>query len=77
MILDCHDDIVVCNSDSGSEYIDFYQIKTNISNMWALGGLVGENKKKTDSSSSPDSRLSIIAKLTSQVSQLYGSAARD
>ena len=73
MILDYHDDIVVCNSDSSSEYIDFYQIKTNISNMWTLGGLVGENKKKMDSSSIPDSGLSIIAKLISHVIQFEDS----
>lgn len=73
MILDYHDDIVVCNSDSSSEYIDFYQIKTNISNMWTLGGLVGENKKKIDNSSIPDSGLSIIAKLISHVIQFEDS----
>lgn len=73
MILDYHDDIVVCNSDSGSEYIDFYQIKTNISNMWTLGGLVGENKKNTESTSNPDFGLSIIAKLVSHVIQFEDS----
>lgn len=73
MILDYHDDIVVCNSDSDSEYIDFYQIKTNISNMWTLGGLVGDNKKKTESSSNPDFGLSIIAKLISHVRQFEDS----
>lgn len=77
MIFDYHDDIVVYNSDSGSEYIAFYQIKTNISNMWTLGGLVGENKKNTERTSNPNFGLSIIAKLTSHVRQLYGSAARD
>lgn len=73
MILDYHDDIVVCNSDSGSEYIDFYQIKTNISNMWTLGGLVGDNKNKMESSSNPDFGLSIIAKLISHVIQFEDS----
>ena len=73
MILDYHDDIVVCNSDSGSEYIDFYQIKTNISNMWTLGGLVGDNKNKMESSSNPDFGLSIIAKLIRHVIQFEDS----
>lgn len=73
MILDYHDDIVVCNSDSGSKYIDFYQIKTNISNMWTLGSLVGGNKNRTGSSSNPDFGLSIIAKLISHVRQFKDS----
>ena len=59
--------------EEANEYIDFYQIKTNISNMWTLGGLVGDTKKKTESSSNSDFGLSIIAKLISHVRQFEDS----
>lgn len=36
MILDYHDDIVVCNSDKLDDYIDFYQIKTRTNSHWGI-----------------------------------------
>lgn len=36
MILDYHDDIVVCNSDNQENYIDFYQIKTRTNSHWGI-----------------------------------------
>lgn len=44
MILDYQDDIVVCNSDKQSDFIDFYQIKTKDDGNWTLQTL----SKKTD-----------------------------
>lgn len=48
MILDYHDDIVVCNSDSSEDYIDFYQIKTKTNSNWGIRNLCDnkENKKE-------------------------------
>lgn len=34
MILDYHDDIVICNSEKQEDYIDFYQIKTITYSRW-------------------------------------------
>lgn len=74
MILDYYDDIVVCNSDSNSEYIDFYQVKTKASGLWTMGGLtgcsVGDNNLKTPESQTEVSEgLSIIAKLINHVNK--------
>jgi len=53
MILDYHDDIVVCNSDSGKDYIDFYQIKTRKNSNWGIRNLcykkIGEVDGNDDS----------------------------
>lgn len=71
MVLDYHDDIVVCNSDKNKDYIDFYQIKTNSVGNWNLKAICGKPKqKKKDSkdevevvTNSSESNLSFVAKL--------------
>ena len=54
MILDYHDDIVVCNSDSGKDYIDFYQIKTRKNSNWGIMNLCDKKEKKNDDKEESD-----------------------
>lgn len=45
MILDYHDDIVICNSDKQEDYIDFYQIKTRTNSRWGIRQLCKADSK--------------------------------
>lgn len=63
MVFDYHDDIVVCNSDKDSDFIDFYQIKTRKTARWAKGDLT--SKLDEDDSCNSINELSILAKLVS------------
>ena len=62
MILDYHDDIVVCNSDTGKDYIDFYQIKTRKNSNWGIMNLC-DSKQIEKSQNDITSKISIVAKL--------------
>lgn len=66
MIMDYHDDIVICNSEKQQDFIDFFQIKTKESaGEWGLKSLAGKKTTKSggESNSCEDSKLSILAKL--------------
>lgn len=54
MILDYHDDIVVCNSDSGKDYIDFYQIKTRKNSNWTRTNLCIKEVERNNGSDESD-----------------------
>lgn len=62
MILDYHDDIVICNSDKQSDYIDFYQIKTKITGDWTLSELRKSAISLSDEEDYTNNK-SILAKL--------------
>lgn len=73
MILDYHDDIVVCSSDSDSEYIDFYQVKTKNSGLWNMSGLTTVGEKDAITPMENGCGLSIIAKLINHVKRFKDS----
>lgn len=54
MILDYHDDIVVCNSDSDKDYIDFYQIKTRKNSNWTRTNLCDKEGERNNGSDESD-----------------------
>lgn len=72
MIFDYHDDIVICNSDKQSSFMDFYQIKSKVNDNWTLSLL---NKTSAESSDGDEDKIdtekttipkmSILAKLLS------------
>ncbi len=48
VIFDYQDDILVLDSDNDPQYIDFYQVKTNMAaGGWKKNQLTQANKKKT------------------------------
>lgn len=47
MILDYHDDIVICNSEKQEDYIDFYQIKTRTYSRWGIRQLCEADSKES------------------------------
>lgn len=71
MVLDYHDDIVVCNSEKNEDYIDFYQIKTSSIGNWNLKAICGKQKQKKSENKedegqitvSTNANLSFVAKL--------------
>lgn len=75
MVLDYHDDIVICNSESQSEYIDFYQVKTKSRGNWTQKQLVrsyiddeDDNEKNDDELMKESGQIiSILGKLISHV----------
>lgn len=64
MILDYHDDIVICNSTKESDYIDFYQVKTRKGRQWGLSD-INESSNKVDDqdANGSDEGLGILSKL--------------
>ena len=68
MVLDYHDDIVICNSDSQKDYIDFYQIKTKSDGSWTLPILC---KRKKDNSHSILGKLILHTKIFEKTRYLY------
>lgn len=66
MILDYHDDIVICNSEKDSDYIDFYQIKTKKAGQWGIGALnSAANASEEDDDTSKGDGMGILSKLIS------------
>lgn len=70
MIFDYHDDIVVCNSDKQSNFMDFYQIKSKASDNWTLSLLnktpaesSDDDEDKIDTGKTTIPKMSILAKL--------------
>lgn len=68
MILDYHDDIVICNSEKQDDFIDFYQVKTRTQGYWNLAALKGSASKDEDGENIEGDRvkkdnLSILSKL--------------
>ncbi|MBO7466958.1 MAG: DUF4297 domain-containing protein [Bacteroidaceae bacterium] len=64
MILDYHDDIVICSSDKQSDFIDFYQVKTKKAGQWNLSALNGSANYLGDGDSEhKEDGLSILSKL--------------
>lgn len=72
MILDYHDDIVICNSEKQDDFIDFFQIKTRTSGYWNISALKGradkhegDNEDCEDDANTQikDKKISILSKL--------------
>lgn len=76
MVLDYHDDIVVCNSEKQEDYIDFFQVKTKTTGYWRMADLKASSAKhegddvvtnaQSDQNKS-DENLSILSKLIRHV----------
>lgn len=66
MIFDYHDDIIICNSDKYSDFIDFYQVKTKKSGQWGLRALNNSaNSSEEGDDNLEGNGLSILSKLLS------------
>lgn len=72
MVFDYHDDIVVCNSDKQSDFMDFYQIKSKMNDNWTLAllnkapaELSDDEGDKVNVGKSKIPKMSMLAKLLS------------
>lgn len=73
MILDYHDDIVICNSEKNIDYIDFYQVKTKKAGQWILSTLIGPTEISEEIVAPPKEGLGILSKLVNHTNVFQNS----